>query len=84
MPYPPENPPHVFSILAGHEVSTWSEAWKHECEVRFLAGLSLRERNDALDGVKDGLRGMKSIRGDAAVAHLRAEIDRYAALKTKP
>jgi hypothetical protein len=30
-----------FSILAGREVDTNSEEWKHECEVRFLAGLSL-------------------------------------------
>lgn len=57
MPYPPDNAPHVFSILAGREISTWSEEWKHECEVRFLAGLPLRARNDALDGVKDGSEG---------------------------
>ena len=38
-----------------------------------VAGLPLREWNDALDGVKDGMRGMKSIRGDAAVAHLRSD-----------
>jgi len=84
MPYPPDNPPHVFSVLAGREVSTWSEEWKHECEVRLLAGLPLAERNRALDGEKDGLRGMKSIRGDAAVAHMRAEIERYGTLKSKP
>lgn len=83
MPFPPDNPPRVFSILAGREVSTWSEEWKHECEVRFLAGLPLRERNNTLDGVKDELRGMKSIRGDAAVAQLRAEIDRSATLMAK-
>ncbi|WP_441471294.1 DUF7696 family protein [Bosea sp. RAF48] len=41
MPYQPDNPPHVFSVLAGREVSTWSGEWKHECEVRFLAGLPL-------------------------------------------
>jgi hypothetical protein len=84
MPYPPDNPPRVFSVLAGREVSTWSEEWKHECEVRFLAELPLAKRNNALDGVKDELRGKKGIRGDAAVAHIRAEIDRYAALKAKP
>lgn len=50
---------------------------------RFLAELPLAKRNNA-DGVKDELRGMKSIRGDAAVAHLRAEVDRYAALKSRP
>ena len=41
MSYPPENPSHIYSPLAGREV-------------RFLVGLPLRERNDALDGVKMG------------------------------
>lgn len=77
---PPAKPSMKYSVLAGCEVSTWSEEWKHECEVRFLAGLSLTERNRVFDGEKDGLRGMKSIRGEAAVAKLRAEVDRYAAL----
>lgn len=83
MPYPPDNPPHVFSILAGREVSTWSEEWQHECEVRFLAGLPLGDRNRALDGEKDGMRGIKNIRGEAAVTRLRAEIERYGMLKGK-
>lgn len=81
MPYPPDNPPMKHSILFGREVSTWSEEWKHECEVRFLANMTLAERNRTLDGEKDGLKGMKTLRGDAAVAHLRAEIDRYAMLR---
>lgn len=80
MPYPPENPPLAYSVLAGREVSTWSEEWQHECEVKFLAEMPLIKRNQALDGVKDALRGIRQIRGDAAVARLRAEIDRYAAL----
>ncbi|HEV7257729.1 MAG TPA: hypothetical protein VGN82_08100 [Bosea sp. (in: a-proteobacteria)] len=80
MPFPPDNPPRVFSVLAGREVSTWSEEWQHECEVRFLAGLPLTKRNQVLDGVKDELRGIRNIRGDAAVVRLRAEIDRYATL----
>lgn len=79
--YPPANPPMTFSVLAGRDVSTWSEEWKLECEVRFLAELPLTRRNDALDGVPDQLRGIKQIRGEAAVAQLRALIDRYAALK---
>lgn len=80
MPYPPENPPMKFSILAGREVSTWSEEWKHECEVQFLASLPLAKRNEVFD--EQG-KGMKFKRSEAAVAHLRAEIDRYAALKAK-
>ncbi len=81
MPYPPDNPPLRLSILAGREVSTWSEEWKHECEVRFLARLPLAQRNDALDGSPGS---MKYKRGEAAVAHLRPKIERYAGLKAKP
>ncbi|MGO4405689.1 hypothetical protein AB4Z10_15680 [Bosea sp. RAF48] len=47
-------------------------------------GPAARDRNRALDGEKDGIRSMKSIRGDTAVAHLRSEVDRYAMLKSKP
>ena len=28
--------PMVYSILAGHEVDSASEAWRHECECRWL------------------------------------------------
>lgn len=69
-----------FSILAGREVDTWSEEWRHECEIRFLANLPPGQRNDILDGVKDGPKGVKGHRGEQAVAQLRAEIDRYARL----
>lgn len=41
----------VFSVFAGHEVSTWSEEWKHECEIAFLASLPLGKSNETLDGV---------------------------------
>jgi len=77
MPYPPENPPKKFSILAGREVSTWSGEWQHECEVQYLAGLPLAKRNEVFD---EPGKGMKFKRNDIAVAHLRAEIDRYAKL----
>ena len=45
----------------------------HECDVRFLAGTALAERNRALDGEKDGLSEMKAFRGNPSVASLRAE-----------
>lgn len=45
--------------------------------------MTLAQRNEALDGVKDGMRGVRQIRGDAAATQLRAEIDRYARLKTQ-
>jgi hypothetical protein len=40
----------VFSVLAVREVSTWSEEWKHECEIAFLANMPLGKRNETLDG----------------------------------
>ena len=81
MPFPPDNPPHVFSILAGCEVSTWSEEWKHECEIAYLAGMKPEKLKAMLYGMQggegDSVRGMKSHRGDAAVAQLVSEIERY-------
>ncbi|SDG45168.1 hypothetical protein SAMN05421844_10456 [Bosea robiniae] len=78
MSYPPANPPMKYSLLAGKEVSTWSDLWKHECEVMMLAGQPLAKRNEIFD---EPGKGMKFKRGDAAVAHLRLEVERYAALK---
>jgi len=76
--YPLANPPMVFSVLAGREISTWSEEWKHECEIAFLASMPLGKRNETLDGVTSShdrdARGIKGIRGEAAVAKLRAEM----------
>jgi hypothetical protein len=72
------NQPMQYSLLVGPEVSTGSEEWKHECEVAFLASKPLSERNEIFDAPG---WGMKSKRGEAAVARLRAEVDRYAALK---
>jgi hypothetical protein len=30
----------AFSHLAGREVSTWSEEWRHECEVAAVLAMS--------------------------------------------
>lgn len=57
---------------------------KSRVRVRFLTGMTIAERNGTLDGEKDGLKGMKGFGSDAAVAHLRAEVDRYAALRSRP
>lgn len=78
--YPPEQPPMRYSVLAGHEVSTWSEEWKHECEIAYLAALPTAKQLACLDGTSES-RGMKQIRGEAAVVRLRAEINRYAESK---
>lgn len=79
--YPPADPPMVFSRLAGREVSTWSEEWKHECEIAYLAGMKPEKLRAMLYGVQggegDSARGIKQVRGDAAVAQLVSEIERY-------
>lgn len=84
--FPPADPPLAYSYLAGREVSTWSEEWKHECEIAYLAGLAPPKLSVMLDGVAGSTdreeRGIKGVRGEAAVATLRAEITRYRALKT--
>lgn len=55
----------VYSRLAGREVSTWSEEWKHECEIAYLAAIPVGKRNVFLDGVQGGSgdeRGIKVAR----------------------
>jgi hypothetical protein len=87
VPWPPNNPPVAYSHLAGREVSTWSEEWKHECEIAYLLGLPLPKRNEMLDGVTGSpdrdARGIKGIRGEAAVAALRAEIQRLSEIRKR-
>jgi hypothetical protein len=81
MPARAPNQPTVYSHLAGREVSISSEEWKHECEIAYLAAMPLAKRNVFLDGVSGSTdreeRGVKGVRGEVAVARLRAEIDRY-------
>jgi hypothetical protein len=85
--YPPPNPPLAYSHLAGREVSTWSEEWKHECEIAYLSGLAPPKLSVMLDGVAGSTdreeRGIKGVRGEAAVAVLRAEVARYRQLKAQ-
>lgn len=83
MLYPPADPPMVYSHLAGREVSTWSEEWKHECEVAYLAAMTPAKLTEMMDGVPGATdrdqRGIKVIRTVAAADHLREEIKRYRA-----
>jgi len=76
-----DNHPMAYSRLAGRDVSTWSEEWKHECEIAYLAGMKPAKLRDLLYGVQGGegesVSGIKHKRGDAAVAQLLNEIDRY-------
>ena len=79
--YPPANPKMAYSRLAGREVSTWSEEWKHECEIAYLAGMKPEKLRAMLYGVQgaqdESARGIKHHRGDVAVARLVSEIERY-------
>lgn len=76
-----DNHPMAYSRLAGREVSTWSEEWKHECEIAYLARLSPEKLRAMLHGVQGGAgdeaSGIKQKRGDAAVSQLVSEIERY-------
>lgn len=79
--YPPSDPPMTYSRLAGRDVSTWSEEWKHECEIAYLAGMKPEKLRTMLYGVQGGAgdeaSGIKQKRGDTAVAQLVSEIERY-------
>lgn len=79
--YPPASPPMAYSRLAGREVSTWSEEWKHECEIAYLAGMKPEKLRAMLYGVQgaqdESARGIKSHRGDGEVAQIVSEIERY-------
>lgn len=79
--FPPDDPPMAYSQLAGREVSTWSEEWKHECEVAHLAGMRPEKLRGMLYGILGGegetARGIKHHRGEAATAQLVSEIERY-------
>ncbi len=81
------NHPLAWSHLAGREVSTWSEEWKHECEIAYLAGLPPPKLSVMLEGVAGSTdreeRGIKGVRGEAAVAALRVEIARYKQIKAQ-
>ncbi len=57
-----DNHPMAYSRLAGREVSTWSEEWKHECEIAYLARLSPEKLRAMLYGVQGAQD--ESVRGD--------------------
>ena len=52
---------------------TWSEAWRRECEARYMMTLSLEERRAYYAGVRKQ-------RGEAAMKELIAEVNRQWAL----
>ncbi len=65
----------AFSHLIGREVSTWSEEWRHECEVAAVLAMSPAQRKSLFDGAtgEDGRkeRGVTDIRGASAAEATR-------------
>jgi hypothetical protein len=56
----------AISELTGEPVSTCSDEWRHECELRYVLGLSPADRDAFFNGVKDsGNRGIVALRGVA-------------------
>jgi hypothetical protein len=72
--------PQARSELTGQMVDTSSEAWRHECEVSYMLGLSPGALKTYLEGGEDG-RGIIGHRGAAAAEHLKAEMGRLAAAR---
>jgi hypothetical protein len=71
--------PLAYSYLAGREVDTASEEWRHECEVAYVAGMSLNEQKSFIGGVPNsGLRGVIAVRGKAAADRLLDDVCRLA------
>lgn len=72
----------VRSEFSNRLIPIGSEAWRHECEVSFFAGLPHAKRDEMLDGRSDGTDlGVKGARGEGAVAMLRAEISRLVQIR---
>lgn len=59
----------------------WSEEWKRECEIAYLAGMKPDKLRAMLYGVQgaegEHARGIKQHRGAAAVEQLVCEIEQY-------
>lgn len=78
----------AYSPLAGREVGTWSPEWQRQCEVDYLLSLSLDRRMRIIDGVPGQSGGdrdsrpMSSIRGQAGVETLKADIERMERILT--
>ncbi len=83
----PGSPPRVvWSHLFGREVLSDSGEWRHECEVEYLLALPEAKRAEILDGVPgttDQSQGIKGVRGEAAVAALKVQIERLRLIKMK-
>lgn len=67
----------VDSILAGRKVSNYSDEWKQECEIVYLASLKAPALETMLVGTPGSNDSIKAKRGPGEVERLRAGIARY-------
>ncbi len=76
----------AFSYLVGREVSTWSEEWRHECEVAAVLAMTPEQRRSFFDGKTDHEsgrkdRGVTDIRGQVAAGAIRRDMPRLDELR---
>lgn len=69
------------SYLAGREVSTWSEEWRHECEVAAVLAMTPAQQRSFFEGATDPAtgrreRGVIDIRGAASAEKIKADMVR--------
>ena len=71
----------AISEFTGQPVSTWSEAWQHECEARAVLKMSKEQRDAFFKGRRDENgktvdRGVTALRGLKAAEDLKALCDK--------
>ena len=72
------NRPTATCELTGQTVSTWSEEWRYDCELRAILAMSKSDRDAYFHGVKDdsGRRDIVAIRGIATAERILADARR--------
>jgi hypothetical protein len=73
----------AISELSSEEINTWSEEWRHECEVRAVLKMSNEERQAYFMGVPGDRhqRGIIELRGQEGADELFADVKRLKALR---
>jgi hypothetical protein len=71
----------TYSHLAGREVSTGSEEWRHECEVAPVLAMSPAQQRSFFEGATDSATGRKErgvieIRGAGAGERIKTDMMR--------
>jgi len=74
----------AISELTGEPVSTWSEEWRHECELRAVLAMSKSEREVFFNGDKEaGNRGVIAIRGPQVAERLRQDLQHLEEIRSR-